>query len=95
MDLRDYLDGGEEYDLTAEQQEFSYTYDAWLEAFTIFKKYAHNGRVLGDITAEHDQVFAGPDGEEEIANMDDEDKERLLQLGWSFDNEIYRFWMDL
>ena len=67
----------EEYDRTDEECEFGYTYDAWIEAFGIFKKYGRSA--LCDLCAEHDEVYAGPDFED----ISIEDAIRLLQLGWT------------
>jgi len=49
-------------------------YDEIIEAFTIFKKYSSND----SISAEHDELFAGPDP----SIVSKEDLARLKQLHW-------------
>lgn len=37
------------------------------------------------LSAHHDQIYAGPDVADKIS---DEDKKRLEELGWGFDDEV-------
>jgi hypothetical protein len=62
----------------------NYTYRAWAEAFQIFMKYEEDF----DISAEHDQIWAGPS----INLPSEEDRQRLLELGWHIDHDIERFY---
>jgi hypothetical protein len=54
------------------------TYKEWAESFTIFDKYTDPDKPFGDVSAEHDEIYAGPDPED----VSIEDKERLDTLGW-------------
>ena len=58
-------------------------YKAWAEAFSIFAKYDERG----DVAAEHDEVFAGPD----CNVMSDEDLVRLAALGWTPNTDVGGF----
>lgn len=57
------------------------SFDAWVEAFTIFSKY--QGKKSAHVATEHDCIWAGPDEDVEITS---EDKVRLKVLGWSFED---------
>lgn len=50
-------------------------YDEFIRAFEIFRKYPQDEMV----TAEHDEVYAGPDPR----IVSDEDKAELEKLGWT------------
>lgn len=54
------------------------TWAGWAEAFRIFAKYSTGA---DDISASHDEVFAGPRPE----TVAGEDYARLLALGWTHD----------
>ncbi len=51
-----------------------------LEGLIILKKYVANG----SFSAEHDEIYAGGDGQE---NMTEEDKKKMDELGWFFDED--------
>ena len=63
-----------------------YSWEAWAEAFLIFAKYEPHK--FGNISAEYDVIYAGPDPEK----VSDEDKARLEQLGWSVEDEYSCFY---
>lgn len=54
------------------------TYEEWAESFTIFAKYVDPEKPFGDVSFEHEEMYAGPDPEDVSA----QDKERLAVLGW-------------
>jgi hypothetical protein len=54
---------------------YNYTVDAWIEAFSIFKKYKPG---LIEIGAEHEILYVGV--KPEVVNSDD--AARLKELGW-------------
>lgn len=53
------------------------------EGLDIISKYIEDG----DIAAEHDQIWAGPDDASEM-NISEEDLKRLDELGWFIDEEF-------
>lgn len=57
--------------------EYKYTYAAWAEVFAIFAKYVPDE--IGDVTAEHDQIWAGFDL---VSKLTPEDEDRVRELGW-------------
>ena len=67
--------------IPTKQDTFYASYQAWSEAFAIFAKYEPDARF--EVTAEHDEVYAGR------ANdlYSDEDKARLEELHWSYDED--------
>ncbi len=62
------------------------TWAEWAEAFAIFAKYAPACSKYNDVSAEHDEIWAGPDADEVSA----EDVERLNELGW-YEHEFGSF----
>lgn len=66
--------------------DYKYTWAAYAEAFTIFAKYEPD--VFGELSAEHDQIWAGPEPGSAIS---DDDKARLEALDWQLDEDIDRF----
>ena len=68
------------------ETKYRTTWQAWIEAFTIFAKY--EAMTLDTIVAEHDVIYAGP----APAKVSDEDKERLIVCGWKIDEHINRFY---
>lgn len=69
---------------SAEQEEFSFTWAAWVEAFQIFSRYCNGGKSNGNIGGEHDVIYVWPD--QEISK--EEDKARLKLLGWGYDEGL-------
>lgn len=62
-----------------------HSYDGWSKAFAIFAKY-HDGK-HGHVSAEHDEVFAGPNPDV----VSDADKAELERYGWSVDEDVECF----
>lgn len=58
------------------------TYQAWSEAFAIFAKYAPDATF--EVSAEHDIVYAGRDTDK----FSEEDKKRLEELHWDYDDDL-------
>lgn len=55
------------------------THKEWIESINIFASYADGGTDSSfEISAEHDELYAGPDPE----TVSEEDKKRLDELGW-------------
>jgi hypothetical protein len=52
-----------------------------IKGLLILQKYVGD---KGDFSAEHDQVYAGGDGQE---NMTEEDKKKMEEAGWFFAKE--------
>ena len=65
-----------------------YTWQGWIEAFTIFSKYDAPPM---DIAAEHDIIY-GPIVK---ADISDEDKDRLEALGWHIDDDFGCFYRNV
>jgi hypothetical protein len=59
------------------------TAEQWARAFTIFSQYTPSG----DVSAEHDEVHAGPDPEV----VSDADKAELASLHWHVSEEYNCF----
>lgn len=55
------------------------------QGFDILERYDNTG---GDVSSEHDQIFAGPEG----VTVSDEDAARLRELFWEFDEDIERWY---
>ena len=67
------------------------TFAQWIESLQIFAKYSAKGLDgFANISAEHDEIFMGPDPEE----VSEEDNARLEELGWmesSYGGSYHRF----
>ncbi|GAB6901946.1 hypothetical protein [Kineosporia succinea] len=63
------------------------TFTEYAEAFAIFAKYQPQG---SNVSAEHDEIWAGPaEGYGPISN---EDQGRLRELGWTHDGDDSYGW---
>jgi hypothetical protein len=60
-------------------------YERWIAAFTIFAKYEPNG---GEVAAEHDVVYAGPNPE----TVNEDDIVTLDDLGWHISHDYDCFY---
>lgn len=61
------------------------TYRGWIEAFTIFNKY--EPEALYPVQPDHDIVYSGPSP----AKVSEEDKARLVELGWGANEDLECF----
>ena len=58
-----------------------------LQGLEILAKYCENEK--GDLTAEHDQIWAGPTGSFNPESVDEEDFIELKRLGWFIDEDSW------
>lgn len=68
--------------IPTKDETFYASYQAWSEGFAIFAKYEPDERF--SISAEHDIVYAG----RAVDLYSDEDKKRLEELHWSYDDDV-------
>ena len=68
--------------------DYSWTWQAWLEAFQIFAKYSKS-RLLG-LGAEHDIIYCW--AKEKVS---DEDAATLEKCGWVYDESIPAWTLDV
>lgn len=59
------------------------TYAGWAEAFLIFAKYEPDSAF--EVQAEHDEIYAGG---QHYENYSEEDKARLEELHWIYNEEL-------
>jgi hypothetical protein len=43
------------------------------------------------VMVEHDQLWAGPEGEQEMASVASEHRKQLEDLGWDIDHDVERW----
>lgn len=67
------------------KEEYSNGFTAFAEAMLIFARNSRDNH--HDLTAEHDQIWAGDDADQ----FSPEDRERLEALGWQIDLDINRW----
>lgn len=63
---------------------YEYTWAAWVEAFSILAKYEPDTHA--SVVTEHEEIWIGHD-----IVVSDEDKARLEELGWSYDDDLQCF----